>query len=134
MKTKNLLTIILIVTASSFAATVSAQENLNSLMVKCETMDDVGMDVIQQRSSTTKKITQIIKTVSFTNNKALVDDFLKAFQADKDNTTQAIEKKQNGKMIPSFYQFSDKGKNISYSFSLSKDGTGGQVTLIQKGE
>jgi len=135
MKLKNVLAILTIVTASCFSATVSAQEHLNALMKKCETMDDVSLDVVQQRSSTTKKISQIIKTVMIKNNKALVDDFLKAFQADKENAIQAIEsKKAGGKMVPSFYQFGGKGDSVSYSFDLSKDGNGATVTLIQKGE
>lgn len=134
MKAKNIPAVALIVIASCFSATVSAQNNLNALMKKCESMDDVSLNVIQERNPATKKISQIIKTVKITNKKALVDEFLKAFQADKDEAIQAIESKKNGKMMPSYYQFSDKGKQTSYTFKASDDGTAASVTFIQNGE
>lgn len=129
-----MLAVALIVIAGCFSATVSAQENLNALMKKCEAMDDVSLNVVQQRDPTTKKTTQVIRTVKFTNKKALVDDFLKAFQTDKNEAVQAIESKKHGKMVPSYYQFIDKNKQVSYSFKISEDGTGASITYIQNGE
>lgn len=129
-----MLAIVLIVIAGCFSATVSAQENLNALMKKCEAMDDVSLNVVQQRDPKTKKINQIIRTVKFSNKKALVDDFLKAFQTDKNEAVQAIESKKYGKMVPSYYQFIENSKQISYSFRMSEDGTGASITYIQNGE
>lgn len=134
MKTKYLLVIALIMAAGCFSTTVSAQSNLNALMKKCETMNDVNMDVVQQRNPKTKKISQIIKTVMIKNNKTLVDDFLKAFQTDKNDATQAIESKRNGRMMPSFYQFTTGGVDISYSITVKDDGNSATVSYIQNGE
>lgn len=134
MKTKYVLVVALIVAACCFSTTASAQTNLNALMKKCETMNDVNMDVVQQRNPKTKKISQIIKTVMIKNNKALIDDFLKAFQADKNDAIQAIESKRNGRIMPSYYQFNVGGVDVSYSLTVKDDGNSGTVSFIQNGE
>ena len=125
---------LIVLAAGSFTITASAQDTLNALMNKCESMDDVNMDVIQQRNPSTKKLTQVIKSVSIKNNKALIDDFLKAFEADKNEAIQAIYSKKNGKMVPSYFQFKTGSKNVSYSFSMKNNGADASIDMIQNGE
>lgn len=134
MKTKSILTLLLIVTACCFSSNVWAQEKLNALMKRCESMDNVDISVVQQRNPTTRKISQIITTAKFSNNKALVDEFLSAFESDKNDAIQIIDKKKDGRMVPSYYQFNVGSKSVAYTITVKNDGTDASVTMIQNGE
>ena len=134
MKTKRTVVMVAVILAGFFSTHALAQQNLDALMKKCESMDNVDMDVVQQRNPSTKKITQVIKNINIKNNKALVDDFLKAFQADRENAIQAIDSKKDGKMVPSYYQFQIGKKNVSYSITVNKEGVNASVAMIQNGE
>ena len=134
MKTKKTVVMILVLMAGFFSTQVLAQENIDALMKKCESMDNVDMDVVQQRDPSTKKLAQVIRNVNIKNNKALVDDFLKAFLADRENAIQAIDSKKGGKMIPSYYQFQIGKKNVAYSISISNEGANASIAMIQNGE
>jgi len=116
---------------AGFINTVSAQDNLKALMIKCENMDDVSISIVHQRDRETKETKQIVKSFSFTNNKALADEFLNAMQKDKDEAIQAIETKHKGKVIPSYYQFADGDYDVAYSISVSNNGADASISVIQ---
>lgn len=135
MKAKSFLFVAFFFIFAAFSNHVVAQENLNALIKKCETMDDVDISIVHQRDRKTMKTTQIIKSVSIKNKKSLVDDFIKAFELDRDKAYQAIDNKKKGRMLPSFYQFSDGSRSISYSFSVSgTNGENASISVIQKGD
>lgn len=127
MKTKNILTVGLIAIMSCFSSGAFAQEKIAAFIKKCESMDNVGMDVIQRRDPATKKLTQEIITIKISNNKPLIDELLNAFAADKENSSQAIDTKKNGKLVPSFYNF----KDVSYSVEIRSD-KNATITVIIK--
>lgn len=131
MKLKVLFLIPVFCLIAGFMNTVSAQDNLKALLLKCESMDDVSINIVHQRDRETKETTQIVKSFSFKNNKSLVDDFLKAFEKDKDEAIQVIENKKNGKIVPSYYQFADGEYNVAYTINVKDDGTSANISVIQ---
>ena len=85
-------------------------------------MDTIDMNVIYNKNRETKKTEKIIKTVTFSNNQKLLDEFVAAFEKDKDAAYKIIDDKKSGKLLPSFYRFGSGKNDISYSLSVSKSG------------
>lgn len=131
MKTKKTFLLAALLLLGSICGALQAQENLNALMKKCETMDKIDMNVIYNKNRETKKTEKIIKTVSFSNDEKLLNEFVAAFEKDKDAAYKIIDQKSKGKLLPSFYRFSNGKTDISYSFSVSDDGSV-SVTKIER--
>lgn len=132
MKTKVLFLVIFLCAVSGYINNISAQETLKALVVRCETMDEVSVSIVHQRDRETKQTTQIVKSLKFTDNKSLKDEFLAAFDKDKDEAIQVIEKKKDGKIVPSYYQFADGDFNVSYTIKVSEDGLGANISIISQ--
>jgi hypothetical protein len=134
MKAKQTITSCLFVLlAGLFSSCATAQDNLNALVKKCESMESVDMNIVYQKDKETKKTQQVIKSLTIENNKDLVTKFLEAFKKDKEKAYTVIENKQNGKIVPSFYRFSTGNTDISYSFSLDDDANA-SVSVIERPE
>ena len=85
-------------------------------------MDTIDMNVIYNKNRETKKTEKIIKTVTFSNDQKLLDEFVAAFEKDKNAAYKIIDDKKSGKLLPSFYRFGSGKTDISYSLSVSKSG------------
>jgi len=97
------------------------QSNIRALFKKCETLDDVSISRVRNRSEGSEKV---ITSVNFKNNPQLVQEFLDACKKDEAEATQIIEEKKGGKMVPNFYRFG----NTTFTFSYRDDGA--SATLI----
>lgn len=128
MKTKSVIAVILLI-IGGFCLDVSAQQNIQAVVKKCETMDAVEISVIRKRNENTKQLEKEITTISISSNPALVDEFIAAFRQDEPNATQVIDTKIKGKFVPQLYRF---GKAF-YSFSMDGEGNA-SVTIIEKNE
>ncbi|WP_304248472.1 DUF5024 domain-containing protein [Parabacteroides gordonii] len=122
MKAKKTILLCVILLAGCMTEGLKAQESLNALMKKCENMDTIDMNVIYNKNRETKKTEKIIKTVTFSNNQKLLDEFVAAFDKDKNAAYKIIDDKKSGKLLPSFYRFGSGNTDISYSLSVSKSG------------
>ncbi len=120
MKTNFLLVAMLLVVFSMITLNANAQQNLNELTKKLETMDNVDMNSVQQRDPQTKKMNQLIKNYTV-YSKVLVDEIINAFAQDKKDAHTVIEDKKGGKVKSLFYRFMEGNKEITYSFSTVED-------------
>ncbi len=129
MKIRNAVLIMIVLITGSLSGTVNAQENLKALFKKCETRDDVVMIIVRNRDRNTQKESKESTTsITIKNNKALVDEFITAFDKDEPNTDNAVLSKKKGKTIPVFYEF----KGVSFSFSLTDDtGNSAIITMVE---
>lgn len=127
MKANRLLVIAILIAAGSLH--VSAQENLKALIQKCEKMESVNINIIRNRDEETKKLTRTITNISFRNNEALLNEFITAFEKDREMADQEIENKSGGKIKNIFYRFG----NTNYSFSVGEDGSA-SISVIDNKE
>jgi predicted enzyme related to lactoylglutathione lyase len=127
MKAKSILLIGLLL-AGSLMTDLLAQTHLQTLVKKCESMENVDMDIIRQRDPQTKEFYNSVVTVRIKDNAALMQEFLDAFKADENEAVNIVERKQNGKIVPSLYRF-DK---VSYTLSR-RDDANGAVTVLGRG-
>jgi len=125
MKTKNLFIIILLLIVGGISMEISAQANLEAVVKKCESLESVNMTIVKNRNPNTKKMSNVITSISIKSDPALVNEFLEAFKKDEPNATQVIDSKKNGKIIPEYYSFGE----ISYSFSMKENGNA-SVSII----
>ena len=86
MKTRNLILTAVLLMAGSWAGDLLAQTNLNALMKKCESKDKVNVEVIYDKYRKTKKPVKEVITITFStkDNPKLLDEFINAFQKDKE--------------------------------------------------
>ncbi len=134
MKTKRIiLAIVLSLLMAGGVGSLKAQENLNALMKKCETAQNVNVEALFEKNPKTKKPTRNMTTVTFfvKDNSKLQDEFLEAFQKDRNAAYKVIEDKKNGKIIPSFYRFAAGTTDITYTFEIEKNGSI-SVTRIER--
>lgn len=117
MKTRNFILSAVLLVAGTGANSLLAQKNLNALMKRCEAMDKVNVEVIYDKDRKTKKPVKEVVTITFSvkDNPKLLDEFLKAFQLDKEATYKVVETKANGKVMPSLYRFAVGTTDITYS-------------------
>jgi Domain of unknown function (DUF5024) len=118
MKTKKIILAAFLLVAGAASTEVFAQEHLEALVKKCEKLDNVQMQVIYNRDPNTKKLEKTIKSINFQDEK-LLNEFLDAFEKDKEKAYKMAEQKVNGRMQPSFYRFSDGKKDIGYYWNVS---------------
>ena len=127
MKTKSLIVTVIFLVAGNFSMDLFAQESLKALVQKCENMENVNINVVRKRNTETRKLERQITTVSFGDNQALVNEFIAAFDKEKEKADQEIENRSGGKITNIFYRFGD----VSYSFSQGDDGSA-SITVIEK--
>ncbi|HCO66216.1 MAG TPA: hypothetical protein DIT04_00410 [Dysgonomonas sp.] len=124
MKTKILLIILLFI--ATFSTDIFAQQHIQAVIKKTESIESVEMTVVRRRNSETKQLERVITTINIKSNPSLINEFIDAFKKDEANATQAIDKKKNGRMIPEFYRFG----NFSYSFSIKNNGDA-EINVIE---
>ena len=118
MKTKKIILSMALLIAGASAGELVAQEHLNALMKKCESLDNVSVEVIYNKDPKTKKPEKNVVSVTFyrQENAKLLNDFLDAFKKDREAAYRVMEKKLNGKVTPSMYRFSGAGDtDITYT-------------------
>jgi hypothetical protein len=125
MKTRSLIAAAILLLGGSLSADLFAQETLKALVKKCESMENVNINVVRSKNKETREPEKEIINISFVNNQALVDEFIAAFAKEKELADQEIENKSNGKITNLFYRFGD----VSYSFS-QHDETGASVSVM----
>lgn len=129
MKTNRLMVVLVLLITGCFSMDLAAQETLKALVKKCETMKDVNVNIVRNKDKNTRKVTQVITSISFSDNDRLVKEILAAFQKDKNQADQEIENRTNGKVNNLFYRFG----STSYSFSEGEDGAG-SLSIIDKSD
>lgn len=127
MKTKKLIAILSLIISGGFFMDLPAQETLKALVKKCENMNDVQVSIVRDKDKSTRKVRQVITSISFKNNPGLVKEILNAFEKDKDMADQEIENRSNGR-INLFYQFG----STSYSFSEGGEESA-SLSVIEQG-
>jgi len=125
---KNVWIMMLLFIVSSFSMEIFAQENLNALVKKCETLPSVNMSIIRERNSQTNKLEPKIISIDIKDNKALINEFLDAFKKDEDKVVKVIENKNEGGGTNLFYRF----ENVSYSIDYGKEEGVASVSVIYK--
>jgi len=112
---------------SSLSMKLVAQENLNALVKKCETMSSVDINVVSERNAQTKKLEPKVISITIKNDQGLVNEFLEAFKKDKENANQVIENKSAGKTNYSFFY---KFEGVAYSFNSDASNEGGASVSV----
>ncbi|MDR0962514.1 MAG: DUF5024 domain-containing protein [Mediterranea sp.] len=111
----------------SLPTEVHAQETLKILIQKCETMDDVDINIIRRKDKKTGELEHSAVTITIKDNKPLCEEFEKAFRKDSESAEQEIISRK-GKIVSSiFCRFGD----VSYSYSQSSAGNA-TVSVIHK--
>lgn len=128
MKTKHVFIVALVLLLGNFSIDVVAQSNLDALVKKCETMDSVNMNILKNKDPQTKKIIRVIKTITIRDNPSLTNEFIEAFKKDEEQAFRVVDEKIGQKVYPSYYQFD----NVSYSFSITKDGKITSISAIEE--
>jgi len=125
---KNVWIMVLFFLMSSFSMNLVAQENLDALVKKCETMTSVEMNYVYKKNSKTQKFEPAVITIMISKDKdqKLIDEFLAAFKKDEENAAQLIESKKGGQRTSVFCEF----KNVSYSFSLGQEDRSASISVI----
>ena len=118
MKTNRLFITVVLIITGSFFMNISAQEALKAIVKKCESMDNVNLNIVRNRDKETKKVTRVITSINFKDNEALKKEILSAFEKDRDMADKEIENRQSGRISNMFFRFGQ----VSYSFSESESG------------
>ncbi|MDR1676473.1 MAG: DUF5024 domain-containing protein [Tannerella sp.] len=105
----------------------AAQETIDALVKKCESLDKVKVNIVRNRDPETKEVTRSIVSIliPLQSHQALIDGFVAAFQKEKENAEQELENRENGKLISLFYRFEKK------SYSLSMNNGEAVVSIIE---
>ncbi|MDR2764479.1 MAG: DUF5024 domain-containing protein [Tannerella sp.] len=125
---KRWITVVAFLLAGSVQMDLAAQETIEALVKKCENLNGVKVNIVRNRHPETKEVTRSIMsiTIPVQSNQELVDDFVMAFQKEKENAEQEMENKENGKWINLFYRFEKK------SYSLMRDDGGNVIVNIRE--
>jgi len=112
---KNGWIISLLLILSSFSMKLLAQEDLDALVKKCETMTSVDINAVRTRNAKTKELEREVISIKFNDNPALMDEFLSAFRSlKKDEAIQSTENRQGGVTLNLNYRFEDAAYLFSY--------------------
>lgn len=134
MKTKRIILATALLFSVAGIGKIKAQESINALMQRCETIDNVNVEVLYEKNPKTKKAEKNIVTITFfeKDNPKLLEDFLAAFKKDREAAYKVIENKKNGKVMPSYYRYVSGTTDITYTLETGKRGFG--PTSFNKGD
>ena len=129
---KNVLIMALLFITSSFSMNVFAQENIEALIKRCETIQSIDMTVISKQNPQTKKLEREMVSLTICENPSLVNEFVAVFEKDKEKAIRITENRKGGQITNSSYEFEDVTYIISQtgnnkqctSISIMKRGTG----------
>ena len=116
---KNVWMITLLFIVSSFSMKLVAEESLDALIKKCETMESVDMNVARTRNPETKEIIRETINIKFCKNPALLDEFVAVFKKNMDKAITANENRKGGQTFSMYFRF-EEGK--TYSLTLEEEG------------
>ena len=127
-----IMTLLLIV--SSFSMELIAQDNLDALIKKCETMPSVDMNVVRRQNTQTKKLELQAVTINICDNIELVNEFTAAFKAifekNKENVISTSEERKGGQIVSLSYIF----EKSQYLISKQKDNENcTSISIMQRG-
>lgn len=128
MKKRNAWIAGMLLLAGSFSFDLMAQESLDALIKKCETIETIDINIVRNKDPKTKTKTRSIVniTIPARTNQTLIDEFVAAFKKEKDNTVREIENRKGGKVVNLHYQFEKK----VYTFNLGYDDGNAHVSII----
>ncbi|MDR0537740.1 MAG: hypothetical protein LBH04_06855 [Tannerellaceae bacterium] len=107
------ITIIVFLAVGSLFADLVAQEHILSFIKKCESIESVEMDAIRNP----KENNVTLLAIRFSDNDDLLNELLAAFKADEPNANEIIERKVDGKMMPSMITFDE----VCFSVKIAKE-------------
>ena len=126
MKIKNVLTIAVLLIIAGVNSGLMAQTALRALVKKCESAENVEMSIVRRKDQETLKVKRSVVTIKIMSNKALVDEFIAAFEKDEPSAYEAIYSKKDGKMMPQHFKF----KGVIFTFSYKNSNVwGGQFIM-----
>ena len=114
---RNVLIVTLLFIVSSFSVKLAAQENIEALLKKCETMSSVDMTVISRQNPETKKLERETVSLTICEDPKLVNEFISVFEKDKEKAIRVNENRKGGKIITLAYEF----ENVRYSISQTRN-------------
>ena len=114
---KNVWMITLLFIVGGFSMNLVAQESLDALVKKCETMESVDMNIARTRDPKTKKIIRETIRIKFCKNPALENEFVAALKMDEVEATLANVNKKEGKTFSMLFRF-ENGR----TYSLTREG------------
>jgi len=140
MKSRNLVMAVLLLTASSLVTGALAQENIQALIKKCETMDVIDANIVRNKATTPTFETRTtgisgnnIRTsvrlrqssfaprsvinMTLKYSPSLEKEIVAAFRKDQDKAIHEVEQRKNGKVSHILYRFEDS----EYSFTIKND-------------
>ena len=97
--------LMLLLISSSFSTKLIAQESLDALIKRCETMSAVDMNVTRSRDAKTKEVVREVITITFSDNAALSNQFLSAFKKEEANAISVTETRAKGRINSVYYRF-----------------------------
>jgi hypothetical protein len=113
---KRWIAVITLLLAGGVGMKSAAQESIDALVKKCDSLENVEINIVRNRHPETKELTRSIVNITIpASNQALIDDFLAAFHKEREQAKTEMENRNAGKTVSLFYRFDKK----SYSFSLS---------------
>jgi len=126
MNTRNVVIAVIFLLLGSFATMeLKAQDAIKALMKKCESMENVTIDVIRNRNSVTgrrpKNANNVIIRISYksSSNQSLDQEIIAAFQKDRDRADREMINKSDGKIIRMNFIFGNS--NFSYNYDAEND-------------
>ena len=133
MKPRNLVIATVLFMAGCFTGETFAQENIKTLIKKCENMDVIDADIIRSKAVTTTSSSQTSTNTSVTRSQsntprsivnitlkytpALEKELVAAFRKDQEKAIHEVEQKKDGKVSHMLYRFNDS----EYSFTIKND-------------
>lgn len=130
MKTNRLISIVVIfVIAGCFSTELVAQEAIKALVKRCETMNNVDVNIVRRKNKDSKELNRSIINISFNNNEALVQEIVAAFNKDRNAADEEMENRSNGKVNNLTLRFGQ----TRYSFTQSNNGDA-SISVIEQEE
>lgn len=128
MKMRNLFIAAMLLLAGSLTTEMMAQDAVTALVKKCESMKDVQIQKARSRDKDTKEVTRDITTIVISSNPSLVNDFISAFNKDRNNALEEAESLSEGKVSNLFLRFEKS------SCSLTQTDGGSAVVSLTIGD
>ena len=106
------------------AVPAMAQKNIDKIVKELEKRDDVSISLVTHRNPETRKVTTVVKSITFTDEK-ISERLIQAFNKDEEYTVTAIKdsKKVNGKPKASYmYIFRTDEGQYKYALDVRRNG------------
>lgn len=97
------------------ASGLSAQENLNRWVEKCEKDPAIDITVIDYRDNDTKAVEGKTVKITFPQDSPLLKSLTEAFDKDKGNAYMAASKRMNGRTVPDLCRFNKGNTETRFS-------------------